>query len=325
LKRVIALAVALLLTGCVSQMQPAGPAIGPAHFAAPRLFVTADGTELPLRIWGPAGARTVIVALHGFGDYSYGFEHAAEAWGAMGLRVYAYDQRGFGAAPFPTIWPGTATLVSDAVAAVRLAHRENPHAKVILLGESMGGAVALLAAVRTPDLPIDGLVLVAPAVWGERTMPWYYQAALELGRRFVPGWYLMPPRGLPIRASDNPEALRALRDDPLVQKGARVDTTAGLVDLMGAALDAAPRLARPALVLYGRHEQIVPKLAADDFLDRLPSHVRVAIYDHGWHLLLRDLQGPSVWRDVASWIANGTLPSGADGPQRATIDPTPDY
>jgi alpha-beta hydrolase superfamily lysophospholipase len=174
-------------------------------------------------------------------------------------------------------------------------------------------------------LPIDGLILMAPAVWGEQTMPWHYQVALELGRRFVPGWYLEPPKGLKIRASDNIAALRALRDDRLVQKGARVDTTAGLVDLMGAALDAAPRLARPALVAYGGHEQIVPKRAADEFLDRLPSHVHVAIYPEGWHLLLRDRQAATVWRDVVNWCQDSALPSGADGPAQTRIEPTPDY
>jgi alpha-beta hydrolase superfamily lysophospholipase len=288
-------------------------------------LVAPDGTELPLRVWGPADAKTVIVALHGFGDYSYGFDRAARAWDAAGIRTYAYDQRGFGQAPYPTIWPGTDTLIADAVAAVHAARAAHPQAKLFLLGESMGASVALLATVRVPSLPIDGIVLLAPAVWGERTMPWHYQVALELGRRFVPGWFLEPPKGLRIRASDNPDALRALRDDRLVQKGARVDTTAGLVDLMGAALDAAPQLARPALVAYGAHEQIVPKNAADEFLDRLPSHVRVAIYPRGWHLLLRDREAATVWRDVVNWTQGSALPSGADGPAKARIEPTPLY
>lgn len=323
MKHAVAAALALLLLGgCVARLQPAGPAIATPSVATMH-FTTTDGTELPLRVWGPADARTVIVALHGFGDYSRGFEHAARAWDAAGIRTYAYDQRGFGQAPHPTIWAGTDTLVADAEAAVRALRAAHPDASLFLLGESMGASVALLTSVRTPTLPIDGLVLIAPAVWGERTMPWHYQAALELGRRFVPGWFLEPPRGLKIRASDNYDALRELRDDPLAQKGARVDTTAGLVDLMGTALDSAPLIARPTLVAYGAHEQIVPKRAADEFLDRLPSHVQVAVYKNGWHLLLRDRQAATVWRDVVNWTQGSVLPSGADGPARAQIEPAP--
>ena len=52
---------------------------------------------------------------------------------------------------------------------------------------------------------------------------------------------LLTGRGLQIRASDNVEMLRALARDPMVLKGARVDTMYGLVDLMDDALGAAPR------------------------------------------------------------------------------------
>src|SRR5205814_80154 len=67
---------------------------------AGRGFVTADGTVLPLRQWLPAGpVKAVILALHGFNDYSNAFEGPGDAWAKRGIATYAYDQRGFGAAP----------------------------------------------------------------------------------------------------------------------------------------------------------------------------------------------------------------------------------
>jgi pimeloyl-ACP methyl ester carboxylesterase len=63
-------------------------------------FVAADGQVLPLRKWLPdGGAKAVILALHGFNDYSNAFEGPGEAWAKRGIATYAYDQRGFGAAP----------------------------------------------------------------------------------------------------------------------------------------------------------------------------------------------------------------------------------
>ncbi|MCH8947928.1 MAG: membrane integrity-associated transporter subunit PqiC [Acidobacteria bacterium] len=49
----------------------------------------------------------------------------------------------------------------------------------------------------------------------------------------------------------------------------------------------------------------------------LGSH-RVAVYPEGYHMLLRDLQGQVVWRDIAAWLADPTarLPSGADASGR---------
>ena len=40
-----------------------------------------------------------------------------------------------------------------------------PQKKIILLGESMGGAIITSLMTHEKDLPIDGAVLVAPALW----------------------------------------------------------------------------------------------------------------------------------------------------------------
>ena len=41
---------------------------------------------------------------------------------------------------------------------------------------------------------------------------------------------------------------------------------------------------------------------------------RVAVYESGYHMLLRDLQAETVWTDIAAWIGDraSPLPSGAD-------------
>jgi hypothetical protein len=62
----------------------------------------------------------------------------------------------------------------------------------------------------------------------------------------------------------------------------------------------------------------VPKTPTELFVAHLPYGLRatrkIAWYADGYHMLLRDLEGPVVWRDVESWIADhrATLPSGAD-------------
>jgi hypothetical protein len=50
-------------------------------------------------------------------------------------------------------------------------------------------------------------------------------------------------------------------------------------------------------------------------LDRAGARpgLRTAFYPEGWHILNRDLQAETVYRDVATWLrdAEGPLPSGA--------------
>lgn len=316
--RLIGLAVMLVIAACAPRLQPAGPAATEPRLEA-HAFVTGDGLELPVRRWLPEGPpKAVILALHGFNDYSNAFDGPARLWSTRGIATYAYDQRGFGAAPHPGLWPGTWLLVSDLEAMSALVRRRHPGVPFYLLGESMGGAVVMTAMAGERPPAVDGVILVAPAVWGRETMDIFKRAALWLAARTVP-WLKLTGRGLGLTPSDNVEMLKRLSLDPLVIKETRVDAIYGVVDLMDAALEAAPGLAGRLLVLYGENDEIVPRRPIRAMLDRLPPAPpavrRVAVYPEGYHMLTRDLQAEVVIEDIAQWIAEpeAALPSGADG------------
>jgi len=161
---------------------------------------------------------------------------------------------------------------------------------------------------------MDGVVLVAPAVWGRRFMNPLQRAALWLFAHTIP-WFTLTGQGLRITPSDNIEMLRRLGKDPKIIKRTRIDTLWGLVDLMDAALAAAPRIELPALVLYGLRDEVIPAgptLEALGLLSR--DTTRRGIYRGGYHMLLRDLKAKAAWGDIAAWIADRRkpLPSGAD-------------
>jgi alpha-beta hydrolase superfamily lysophospholipase len=299
----------------------AAPQPNPIPRFAGTSFVAADGQVLPLRKWLPNGAvKAVILALHGFDDYSNAFEGPGEVWAHRGIATYAYDQRGFGGAPGRGLWPGRAALAADASMASQILRRRYPGVPLYLLGDSMGGAVAVVAMTGesgTPVPDVDGVILTAPAVWGRATMDFLPRLALWGGVRLTPGLTLTG-RGLEIKPSDNVAMLRALSRDPLVIKETRVDTIYGLVDLMDAAFDSAPSLDVKLLVMYGAKDEIVPKTPIRRFVGSLPPECRhrakLAWYTDGYHMLLRDLEGPVVAGDVASWVLApaAPLPSGAD-------------
>ena len=264
---------------------------------------TDDGIKLPLRVWrGDGPAKAVVLGLHGFNDYSKSFEHPAKAWTKAGIAVYAYDQRGFGAAPHHGLWPGSAAMTGDLALVSRLLRDRHPDVPLYVVGESMGAAV-ILAAYGNGDRPAaDGVVLSAPAVWSRDHMPFYQRGALWLGVRTLP-WMKLTGQGLEIRASDNDDMLRALGRDPLVIKATRIDALYGLTNLMDEALAAAPKMDARALILYGREEQLIPESARKSLLARLPQNGRwrYTEYDSGFHMLLRDLNADLVLRDIAAW------------------------
>ncbi|HEY4138500.1 MAG TPA: alpha/beta hydrolase, partial [Casimicrobiaceae bacterium] len=170
------------------------------------------------------------------------------------------------------------------------------------------------AGAERPD--VDGLILVAPAVWGEQTMNVFYRTALWVADHVAPKWQLSGS-GLHILPSDNIPMLREFSRDPLVIKETRVDTIRGLVMIMSEALEAAPQVKQRTLLLYGAHDELVPAEPVKQFVEALPRRSgadTIAYYDSGYHMLLRDLDGAKVATDVEDWIfhPDSPLPSGAD-------------
>ncbi len=329
--RIVALLVAAALASCTPRLAPMGPATGEPRLLPDRL-VMADGVGLPYKAWLPDGPpRAVIVGLHGFNDYSNAFEIPAESWVKDGIATYAYDQRGFGAAPDRGLWPGTETLVQDLDTATRLILERHRGVPTFLVGESMGGAVILAAVAEGRVAAVDGIVLSAPAVRGRETINVFGRVGLWLTAHTVPWLAGRPPPNLGFTPSDNIPMLIALGRDPMVIKETRIDAFYGLIDLMDDALKASEKFDRDALVLLGKHDNLIPSGPTGLMLSRMPPkgerERRVALYRDGYHMLFRDLQGPVVHRDVAFWMLSkdrvAGLPSGADKHDSTAIADVP--
>lgn len=312
---ILYLALTVAASGCTAPAQQEAAQLTQAE---PALLddraVMADGYELPLQQWQPDGEpQAVVLALHGFNDYRRAFADVGPYLASHGIATYAYDQRGFGATARAGIWGGTERMVDDAQSMVELVRVRHPGRPVYLLGESMGGAVSMAAVTAAASKLVDGVVLVAPAVWARSTMPWYQRWGLAVARVVAPDWR-PSGRSLKRQASDNIAMLRELGRDPLVIKKTRIDTVAGLADLMDVALAAAPKLNTRTLVLYGERDQIVPKLPTCRMLRQLSPAAdwRLGLYPNGYHMLTRDLNGEQVVADIAHWILapQQPLPSG---------------
>ena len=270
--------------------------------------VMADGYVLPLLATtiGKPPPRAVVLALHGFNDYSNAFLSLADYLAARNILLICYDQRGFGRTEGRRYWHGTAKLTGDLLTMVRLLKEEYQEVPLFILGDSMGGAVVLASL---ESLQVEGgyagVILVAPAVWAGETMPWYQRPALWFFAHLLP-WFELSGKGLDIKPSDNIKMLRRLGRDPLVLKGARADAVYGLSTLMDKALSSSGALSGQAMVLYGGHDEIIPRKPICELVKRLARSEglrwRFVLYENGYHMLLRDLQAEEVHRDIVEWI-----------------------
>lgn len=322
MRALVAVFWAATLAACAPQVAPTGPySITPS--ISETIFRTADGLSLHKRHWLPAAEpQGVVLAVHGFNDYSKSFDVVPGAPGvgpvlaAAGYAVYAYDQRGFGKSPHVGLWPGENQIARDFADFALTLDRRYPNIPLYAIGVSMGGAVIITAMTSDDPPPVDAAVLVAPAVWSRSTMPFSYRIALWLGAHTMPS--AKPSgRGLGRQASDNIEMLRDASRDLLFIKETRIDSIYGLTNLMDLAQSNVGRMPVPTLYLYGAKDQIIPKnatvIAVEKFLSE-PKGRRVAFYDNGWHMMLRDLDAERVLVDIDAFLKDPSqpLPSGAD-------------
>jgi acylglycerol lipase len=311
---------AILLAACVPTVQraasPLGEFQGPRFDVAAERFHSFDGAPLGLSAWVPEQEPwAVIVGLHGMNDYGAAFFPAGPWFAARGVAVYAYDARGFGRSPRRGVWGGQRLMTEDLRTAINVARQRHPNATLAVIGDSMGAATTVATFGGENPPRADRVVLVAPAVWGWSSMPTAYAMTLWVGAHTFPWRPVTAPRGVTrrIQASDNIEMLRRIGRDPHMIWGTRIDALYGLVEMMETASKNAGKLQGEVAFLYGAHDQIIPRASALRAARRLPPTARTAIYDNGYHMLMRDRQAEVVYGDILAFLRDPTapFPSGA--------------
>jgi epoxide hydrolase 4 len=138
----------------------------------------------------------MVVLLHGFPEFWYGWRHQIGPLAAAGFRVIAPDQRGYNLSDKPPRVEDytTDTLARDVVAVLDALGI----AKAAVVGHDWGGGVAWWLALRHPDRVSRLVVINCPH-------PLAMQAALEGSfAQFARSWYIFAAQipGLPERVAE---------------------------------------------------------------------------------------------------------------------------
>lgn len=122
-------------------------------------FVDTNGVRLHVRVAGHDDGPLVVL-LHGFPESSYGWRHQIPYLAAAGYRVWAPDQRGYGASDKPERIAayGLDVLADDVTGLIDAAGRS----QAVVVGHDWGGMVAWHVARRSPQRVSKLVVLNVP-------------------------------------------------------------------------------------------------------------------------------------------------------------------
>jgi epoxide hydrolase 4 len=137
-----------------------------------------------------AGEGPLIVLLHGFPEFWFGWRLQMKPLAAAGFRVVAPDMRGYNLSSKPA---GIAPYTADQLAAdVRGLIRELGAESALLVGHDWGGTAAWATAMNHPEV-VDRLAILDAA------HPRALQKGLRNPRQLLRSWYFFyfQPPGLP--------------------------------------------------------------------------------------------------------------------------------
>jgi pimeloyl-ACP methyl ester carboxylesterase len=243
-------------------------------------YRTIDGTRLRMI---DTGTGTPVVFIHGFGASMYGWRYQLPVVVAAGYRVVVIDNRGFGFSDKPAHGYANAAYAKLIVSLLD----SLGIASAVLVGHSMGGAIAAEVALAYPDR-VRGMVLIDAAGYGVRwpgvlkvaRWPFVGAIATSFRSRWFTGRVLRSTFADPSKVAEadvdqyyapvpDPGYGRALRG---VLREFRFDSLAGRLAGVQA----------PTLILWGDQDRWIPLRDGSRFAREL-QRSELALLAHSGH------------------------------------------
>ncbi|VEP13392.1 Alpha/beta hydrolase fold protein [Hyella patelloides LEGE 07179] len=264
-------------------------------------FPGAKGLKLYYQSWHPpALAKAVLVIVHGHGAHSGIFRGMVKYLLECNYVVYSFDLRGNGRSPgqrgYINNW---AEFRADLKAFLDLVTAENADLPLFLMGQSLGGAIALDYALREPNF-IQGLILMSPAL-GLGISNWKI-AISKLLSSILPNFAL--DTGIDFSAcSRNPEIIAASAQDSLRHSQGTARLATELLKTIDWINAHAKELQIPLLILHGGADRVTLPKSSCVFFERLNlADKEKHEYPGSYHELHHDLNCQEVLADIKDWI-----------------------
>lgn len=248
----------------------------------------------------------ILVCVHGLGLNSASYKDFGETMSKRGYLVYAVDMPGFGS--FKKATEGRDRVDFDycmrgLVDTLKFIHKANPRLPLFILGESMGGAIALRFTAENPAM-VNGLISSVPS--GDRFNQ--SKEALKVGLKLLTA----PNKKFDIGTSIIEKATQdcALRTrwagDPLNRMDLSPKELVQFQNFMNDNFEAAKKInTTPVLFVQGCKDKLVRPKGTEELFNALNTEDRkYELIDDGEHLIFEEGQfKEEVIKTVDAWLA----------------------
>ncbi|KAJ9540934.1 hypothetical protein OSB04_027440 [Centaurea solstitialis] len=283
-------------------------------FKATSYDVNSRGLEIFSKTWLPEkqAPKAVICFCHGYGDtITFFFEGIARKLASSGFAVLAMDFPGFGLSEgLHGFIPSFKRLVDDVIEHYSKI-KENPELRDLprfLMGESMGGAVALKVHLKQPEF-WNGAILVAPMckIADDVVPPWAVKQFLIGVAKVLPKSKLVPQKDLADMAFRDPKKKPLTSYNVIAYKDRpRLGTALELLNTTQEIESQLEKVSLPLLILHGKADIVTDPSVSKTLYEKAKSKdKKLNLYDDGYHALLEGEPDDMILRvfdDIVSWV-----------------------
>jgi alpha-beta hydrolase superfamily lysophospholipase len=229
-----------------------------AMLPLPRLAAGVERHDLLVQPDPSVPVRAAVLAIHGINGSADTFAEAARSWAGQGIATRAVN------VDFAAAGPGLVHAELERNRAIF------PDAIQLVVAESLGASLAIVALADPAAPRVDGLVLLAPAIWPESVSATLLAGAFDLAYDL-----------------SNSEAARTW------------GRIVGLMDKAGSR--SADLTLDRIIVLTGGRDQVVPDLGTWRLSANL-AHAEYRELPEGGHALLSGLNHAMLENQIAGWM-----------------------
>lgn len=279
---------------------------GPAAATAGRKRKNDFADVLPCLTWvdPDVDVKAILLCVHGLGLHNDSYDAFGKAMSKRGYLVYAVDVPGFGSfkqaegrerVDFEYCLRGIGGTL-------KFIHKVNPKVPVFILGESMGGAIALRFTAEHPEM-VDGLISSVPS--GDRFKQGGEKLKVGLKLLTSPNKEFNIGSSVIGRATQKDSVRKHWAEDPLNRMNLTPKELLRFQDFMNENHDSAKNITRtPVLFVQGCKDKLVRPEGTMELYNRIGSEDRALELIHdGEHLIFEEGQfNDQVITMVDKWL-----------------------
>ena len=276
------------------------------------------GVRIHYQRWVPGVVKDVIVVAHGLGEHSGRYRNLVDRFVPKGFAVYALDHRGHGLSSGKRGHVESFLQYRDDLASfIDRVREETGLEKVVLVGHSMGGVIAVSYSLLHPG-KVSRLVISSPGFRPYKLPSRVKETLAKVLARIAPTLLLSNELN-PAHVSRDAGVVKAYTSDPLVHDRVSPRFYMEFVRETARLLEEAPRLAVPLLLLQAGDDRLVHAETNLDFFSRACGpRKELKVYEGLYHEIFNEPERDQVFADMEAWLGVNDEAPVAGGPAKKT-------